>query len=1181
MITGNQNKIEDVKKISFEKAKEEEFKSIQKLHTDKTPESLVGLAFSGGGIRSATFGLGVLEALKGKDLLKKIDYLSTVSGGGYIGAWLSANCKRTAERIEEQKLVKNPEVEHDWLHPDADWKESIQHLRRYSNYISPSLSLLSADTWSMATIWLRNTLLVQLMIIFTIACLLLVPRILCSIFTAYSTNAEWHNGPLTLNAVWDIGTIILLIICAIGIYINLRWLVTSTNNNEKNNHNPKSCISSQLGVLITSVFPLIFASLGYTGILWQQVKLWEEDKEYIFSFGNNFLHILEANNIFIVALIIIYLSTILLSFISLYKCDFWYKLLISIFAASTAIFVLVVIFSTIMLFFHDWSILLGDKGVWLAFVWGSPAVLGAFSLAVVILIGMQGRDSLENGREWWGRFAAWLAIYAFACLIVAVAAVYGPLWCAWLYYDGPWQELGTGWIGTTLAGLFAGKSASTDGKDSKGITTKLKEIIAKLTPFIFIAGLIIAISMILHLVIVVNLNDNYFKISRSNLLGDGCNFRMMSVSNENEQQNVVQEFQSEFESKKKVCAVLIVHSASAPDNWRIAGFNDEGDFMSKLIDDPNSELSIELKKKPDERKIIKLVTSSLGRTLGDVKQVSKQFELQIDEKSTINEIKEKPEATVYQSKLEDNNLKYNQHWVLLNQSITKISFIYCVRLFCLFWIIVLNWRVDINEFSLNGFYRYRLSRCFLGATRKPEDRKPNLFTGFDDDDDLKMAELLDAQKTPSGPLHIVNCALNLGGSSDLSLHTRHSANFTLTPLSCGSNYQVKNQNGTKKYSIDYVKTETYGGIAKQPTLGQAISVSGAAASPNMGYHTSAPVSFLMTLFNARLGWWFPNPGKSSCQQPSPTFSLWYLLKELFGFANEKSTYLAISDGGHFENLAAYELVKRRCRVIIISDGECDPKLQFEGLATLIRMCEVDNLVKKIEIDVRSIHPESESGWSRSRCAIGKIIYGKDESGNDIPDGWLIYLKASMNGHEDTALMQYKAIYPDFPHETTGDQFYVEDQFESYRCLGRDITQQLFGKIPLGSQPIHEIAKELNTIFTPELPNQAQFTRHTDQLVEIWNQLSKNASLKPLDDELRPSGAPERSVFYLCSEMIQLMENVYLEQNLEDTWEHPDNQGWKKLFKQWAKSSPLKDTWELTNSTYGERFKSFWDRKIIK
>ena len=87
-----------------------------------------------------------------------------------------------------------------------------------------------------------------------------------------------------------------------------------------------------------------------------------------------------------------------------------------------------------------------------------------------------------------------------------------------------------------------------------------------------------------------------------------------------------------------------------------------------------------------------------------------------------------------------------------------------------------------------------------------------------------------------------------------------------------------------------------------------------------------------------------------------------------------------------------------------------------------------------------------------------------------PDGWIIYLKASMNGHEDTAVMQYKAVHPDFPHETTDDQFYAEDQFESYRCLGKDITDQLFGKIILGDQPMHEIAEKLNTLLTPELPD---------------------------------------------------------------------------------------------------------------
>ena len=101
-------------------------------------------------------------------------------------------------------------------------------------------------------------------------------------------------------------------------------------------------------------------------------------------------------------------------------------------------------------------------------------------------------------------------------------------------------------------------------------------------------------------------------------LSVGCDLRMMSAINDNEQQKIIQEFQSEFESKKKECAVLIVHSISTSNKWTIAGFNDEGLFKNVLINDPSSELSIELKKKPaNKSKIVELATSQLGRTLSD------------------------------------------------------------------------------------------------------------------------------------------------------------------------------------------------------------------------------------------------------------------------------------------------------------------------------------------------------------------------------------------------------------------------------------------------------------------------------------------------------------------------------------------------------------------------------------
>ena len=196
------------------------------------------------------------------------------------------------------------------------------------------------------------------------------------------------------------------------------------------------------------------------------------------------------------------------------------------------------------------------------------------------------------------------------------------------------------------------------------------------------------------------------------------------------------------------------------------------------------------------------------------------------------------------------------------------------------------------------------------------------------------------------------------------------------------------------------------------------------------------VAFLLTLFNVRLGWWFPNPAHGATGDASPWFSLRYLIAELFGGAHDKSAFVMISDGGHFDNLGVYELVKRRCRLIVASDAECDPGLTFAGLGTLIRMCDVD-FGATISIDVGAIRRAPGAVWSTSPYAVGEIRY------DDGSTGTLVYLKAAMTGREDTAVQQYHADRPAFPHETTGDQFYGEDQFESYRRLGHDVASQAF------------------------------------------------------------------------------------------------------------------------------------------
>jgi hypothetical protein len=102
-----------------------------------------------GGIRSATFNLAVLEGLQELDLLRRVDFLSTVSGGGFIGGWLVGNVRRSRY----------------WLGEKASWQESVSHLRNYSKYLAPRTGLLSMDTWSLGCLWLRNTSLIQLLVL--------------------------------------------------------------------------------------------------------------------------------------------------------------------------------------------------------------------------------------------------------------------------------------------------------------------------------------------------------------------------------------------------------------------------------------------------------------------------------------------------------------------------------------------------------------------------------------------------------------------------------------------------------------------------------------------------------------------------------------------------------------------------------------------------------------------------------------------------------------------------------------------------------------------------------------------------------------------------------------------------------------------------------------------------------
>jgi len=241
----------------------------------------------------------------------------------------------------------------------------------------------------------------------------------------------------------------------------------------------------------------------------------------------------------------------------------------------------------------------------------------------------------------------------------------------------------------------------------------------------------------------------------------------------------------------------------------------------------------------------------------------------------------------------------------------------------------------------------------------------------------------------------------------------------------------------------YRPTSAYGlrgadaseGVVK---LGMAMAVSGAAASPNMGYHSSPVLSFLMTMFNIRLGRWCGNPASpEGWKYSSPPVGLYYLVRELLGFTDMDSNFLYLSDGGHFDNLGIYELVRRRCRLVVCVDTSADKLHEFGDLGRAVRKCQTDFNVA-IEIDVRRL--QQLDARTEAYCVAGTIHYDGQCKGT------LLYIKPSLTGREEVGIYNYARTHPDFPHQSTVDQWFDEAQFESYRALGRHIGGTVFSAV---------------------------------------------------------------------------------------------------------------------------------------
>lgn len=339
--------------------------------------------------------------------------------------------------------------------------------------------------------------------------------------------------------------------------------------------------------------------------------------------------------------------------------------------------------------------------------------------------------------------------------------------------------------------------------------------------------------------------------------------------------------------------------------------------------------------------------------------------------------------------------------------------------------------VNVNYLGMHRMYRDRLMETFLpdfDAVQK------NRWQPASSADTATIDKLCNHNPRP---FHLINTNIVLVDSEESQYRGRGGDNFILSPLYCGSN--ATGWCASKQYMR--------GLFRKGMTLATAMAISGAALNPNSavagrGITRSRVISTLLSLLNLRLGFWAPHPDPKKKMVFPPNFLHPSLTGGILsGGLNERRHAIELSDGGHFENLALYELLRRRLSVIICTDGGADPSFQFGDLGNLVEKTRVDfgtiitfeqedycleNLLPGTGEDDYFV--EKYNG-AKNGFAVGRIRYP------DGTEGALIYIKTTLIKGLSADILGYKTANPSFPDQSTTDQFFDETQFEAYRELG--------------------------------------------------------------------------------------------------------------------------------------------------
>lgn len=458
----------------------------------------------------------------------------------------------------------------------------------------------------------------------------------------------------------------------------------------------------------------------------------------------------------------------------------------------------------------------------------------------------------------------------------------------------------------------------------------------------------------------------------------------------------------------------------------------------------------------------------------------------------------------------------------------------------------------VNRSSLLALYGARLCRAYLGASnvRRYEPAGASL-SEIDRGDDIDQQrywppaqaaftkkEGFSSPYKKGAPIHLVNVTINetIDPVSQVQQQDRKGIGMAIGPaaISAGVRHHVVFDQSVNIVGRQYDKVSIfppdgfrmfdYGAgkprgrdipyLGERLSLGDWTSISGAAFSTGLGFRTSMALSFLAGFFNVRLGYWWDSGVDPQSRERKSRESRWrqwlqHWISKLFfpvqrmlldeftaRFHGTTRRRWLLTDGGHFENMGAYELIRRRLKMIVVIDAEADPDYTLEGVANLVRKARLDFAAEVVFLNEQKLDaavdpaarryfgtleqlqrgdwseepvkdPNSarasrlhvdplEERLSLAHAALARIYY----EGAETHGSTLLLIKPSLTGDESADVRRYHSDHCDFPQETTAEQFFNESQWESYRKLGDHIARKLFQPVSAGRGFIPRALKPL-------------------------------------------------------------------------------------------------------------------------